>query len=69
MERKDGEIDYSVLSMSELRDVEEHIDAQNSPKNFANLQRAINNLVELQKPDPQPIPEIVSGKSPAQIRI
>jgi len=67
LERKDGEIDYSVLSMSELRDVEEHIDAQNSPKNFANLQRAINNLVEQQKPDPQPIPEIVSGKSPAQI--
>ena len=67
LERKDGEIDYSALSMSGLRDVEEHIDAQNSPKNFANLQRAINILVEQQEPDSQPIPEIVSGKSPAQI--
>jgi hypothetical protein len=65
--KKDGEIDYSVLSMSELRDVEEHIDAHNNPKNYANLRRTIDNLVEQQKPDSQPIPEIVSGKSPAQI--
>ena len=67
LEKKDGEIDYSVLSMSELRDVEEHIDAHNNPKNYANLQRTIDDLVEQQKPDSQPIPEIVNGKSPAQI--
>ena len=67
MEAKDGEIDYSGHSLSELRDVEAHIDGQNNPKNYANLQRAIDSLVKQRESDPQPIPEIVSGKSPAQI--
>ena len=43
METKDGEIDYSRYSLSELRDVEAHIDAQRNPKNYANLQTAIAN--------------------------
>lgn len=67
METKDGEIDYSEYSLSELRDVEAHINVQNNPRNYANLQRAIDILIEQQESDPQPIPEIVSGKSPAQI--
>ena len=67
MEAKDGEIDYSGYSLSELLDVEALIDAQNNPKNYANLQRAIGSLVKQQESDPQPIPEIVSGKSPTQI--
>jgi len=41
LEAKDGEIDYSEYSLSELRDVEAHIDAQSNPKNYANLQSAI----------------------------
>jgi len=67
LETKDGEIDYSEYSLSELRDVEAHINVQNNPRNYANLQRAIDILIEQQESDPQPIPEIVSGKSPAQI--
>ncbi len=46
---KDGEIDYSQYSLSELRDVEAHIDARNNPKNFANLQRAIASHPEPQQ--------------------
>lgn len=41
MEKKDGEIDYSGIRLSELRDIEAYIDAQSNPKNYANLQRAI----------------------------
>jgi hypothetical protein len=67
LEAKDGEIDYTGYSLSELRDVEAHIDSHNNPKNFANLMQAIDNLVEQQESEPQPAPEIVSGKSPAQI--
>ena len=67
MEVEDGEIDYSGYGLSELRDVEAQIDPHNNPKNFANLMQAIDNLVEQQKSEPQPVPEIVSGKSPAQI--
>lgn len=50
LERKDGEIDYSALSISELRDVDAHIDSQNNPKNYANLQRAIANCEEAEQP-------------------
>ena len=67
LEARDGEIDYSGHSLSELRDVEAHVDPHNNPKNFANLMQAIDNLVEQQEAEPQPVPEIVSGKSPAQI--
>ena len=41
LEKKDGEIDYSGCSLSELRDVEAHIDAQSNPKNYANLLDAL----------------------------
>jgi Na+/proline symporter len=45
LETKDGEIDYSNNSLSELRDVESNIDAGRNPKNYANLQRAIQERV------------------------
>lgn len=50
MESKDGEIDYSECSLAELRDVEAHIDSQNYPKNFANLQRAIAISIPCKQP-------------------
>ena len=49
MEAKDGEIDYSKYSLSELQDVAAHIDAQSNPKNYANLQKAIANHSEPQR--------------------
>ena len=50
MEKKDGEIDYSECSLADLRDVEAHIDPQQNPRNYANLQRAIANSTETQDP-------------------
>jgi uncharacterized RDD family membrane protein YckC len=50
LEIKDDEFDYSAYSLSELRDVEAHIDAQNYPKNHANLQRAIANYPKPEQP-------------------
>ncbi len=44
LNRKDGEIDYSANSLSELRDIEAHIDTRIYPKNYENLQRAIDRL-------------------------
>lgn len=41
MDGKDGEIDYSECSLSELRDVDAQIDARMYPKNYADLQHAI----------------------------
>ena len=41
MSEKDGEIDYLKLSLSELRDIERHIDSRNYPKNYTNLTAAI----------------------------
>lgn len=69
MEEKDGEIDYSGNSLSELRDVEAHIDAHNNPKNYSNLQRAIREMVAQQKASAVASPKRVSGKSPDQIKL
>ncbi len=49
---KDGAIDYSAYSLSELRDVEAHIDAQSNPKNYANLRQAIANYPKLEADQP-----------------
>ena len=54
MEVKDGEIDYSKHSLSELRDVEAHIDAEKNPKNCAILQRAIASLPEPEETPTEP---------------
>ena len=51
LERKDGEIDYSGCSLSELRDVEAHIDAQNNPKNYANLLDALERAKRAERKD------------------
>jgi len=50
LDKKDGEIDYSKCSLSELREIEAHIDAQSNPKNYANLQRAITNRPRPEQP-------------------
>lgn len=50
MDKKDGEIDYSKYGLSELREIEAHIDAQSNPKNYANLQRAISNCPRPEQP-------------------
>ena len=54
MESKDGEIDYSAYSLSELLDVEAHIDAQANPKNYANLQSAIANCPKPEQSTAEP---------------
>ena len=59
MSEKDGEIDYLKLSLSELRDIERHIDSLNYPKNYANLTAAIaakqDDSQHLSKKDPRAI--------------
>ena len=53
METKDGEIDYSGYSLSELRDIEAHIDANNYPANYSNLKIAIESFPKLEKREPE----------------
>lgn len=53
MATKDGGIDYSRYNLSELRDIEAHIDSESNPKNFANLQAAIANYPKPEQPEPE----------------
>lgn len=50
LETKDGEIDYSKCSLSELLDVEAHIDERNFPENYANLKKAIAKCSKAEQP-------------------
>jgi len=67
IEYNDGEIDYSACSLRELHDVEARIDATKNPKNYANLQKAIDRLLEQKKPVHQASSEVVSGKAVEKI--
>lgn len=69
METKDGEIDYSKYSLSELRDVEAHIDARRNPKNYANLMSTIDERVIEHESNAKKEPLRVSGKSPDQVKL
>ena len=62
MEKKDGEIDYSACSLSELKDVEAHIDAEANPKNHANLQLALSRRDKPEVPIAETVEEQASSE-------
>jgi len=68
LEKKDGEIDYSLCSLQELLDVESHIDADSNPKNHANLRVAIDRALAEQRSKADTKPVLTDGKSLEQIR-